>query len=379
VREPPFRFGQVVAGEYFVGRDAEIASLSVDLRTATNVVLTSPRRYGKTSLVLQVLRALEKDGSLVAYVDLLRTPSKERFASHLAASMYHGLLGRGAQALQRATEWFSQLRVRPRITLNEDGTPSFEFAGGSPSVDVDATIERLLELPQTIALERKRRVVVVFDEFQEVLDLDPALPGLMRSIFQEQGEVAHVFLGSRQRLLRRVFADRNQPLYRLARPMTLGPIDAVAFAPYIRQRFAAGRSQITHDGIETLLEITRGHPNDTQELAHFAWARAVAEGAPATPDTVRQALGEVVSAESGRFILIWDNMSPLQRRALSAVAHEGARLYASEVRQAFQLGDPSALQKALQRLNDLELIESVHRGAYSVPDLFFRAWLTQAR
>jgi len=144
VQEPPFRFGQVVSDEYFVGRDAEIASLTVDLRTATNVVLISPRRYGKTSLVLRVLRALEQEDVLVAYIDLLRTPSKERFASHLAAAIYHGLLGAGAQALQRATEWFSQLRIRPRITLNEDGTPSFEFAGGAPSVDVDATIEHLL-------------------------------------------------------------------------------------------------------------------------------------------------------------------------------------------------------------------------------------------
>jgi AAA+ ATPase superfamily predicted ATPase len=264
VQEPPFRFGQVVSDEYFVGRDAEIASLTVDLRTATNVVLISPRRYGKTSLVLRVLRQLEREGALVAYVDLLRTPSKERFASHLASAIHHGLLGPGAQALQRATEWFSQLRVRPRITLNENGTPSFEFAGGAPSIDVDATVEDLLGMPQTVARERKRRAVVVFDEFQEVLDLDPSLPGLMRSVFQEQGEVAHVFLGSRQHLLRQVFADRHQPLYRLARPMTLGLIDAAAFAPFIHERFAAGRSQITAEGIETLLAITAGHPNDTQ-------------------------------------------------------------------------------------------------------------------
>lgn len=377
MQEPPFRFGQVVAGDYFVGREAEIASLQSDLSTATNVVLISPRRFGKTSLVLHVLRDLEREGTLIAYIDLLRTPSKERFASHLAAAIHHGLLGPGAQALQRATEWFSQLRLRPRMTLSETGAPSFEFAGGAAAQDVDATIEDLLKLPQTVALERKCRVVLIFDEFQEVLDLDPALPGLMRSIFQEQGEVAHVFLGSRQHLLQRVFADRHQPLYRLARPMALGPIDASAFAPYIRGRFAAAHSQITRDGIDSLLSITGGHPNDTQELAHFAWARAVADGTPATPDTVRRALSEVVSAESGRFVVIWDNLSPLQRRTLSAVAVEGARLYAVDVRQRFQLGDPSGLQKALQRLTELELIEPVQRGSHRVPDLFLRAWLSE--
>jgi len=377
VQAPPFRFGQVVADEYFVGRDAEIAALRADLQTATNVVLISPRRFGKTSLVLHVLKQLESEDVLTAYIDLLRTPSKERFASHLASAIYAGLLGPGAQALQRATEWFSQLRVRPRITLSRDGTPAFEFTGGAPAIDLDATVEHLLGMPQTIALDRKRRVVVVFDEFQEILQLDPSLPGPMRSIFQEQTEVAHVFLGSRQHLLRDVFADRHQPLYRLARPMTLGPIDDKVFAPYIRERFAAGHSQITRAGIQALLAVTAGHPNDTQELAHFTWVAAVAAGKPATPDTVQQALREVVSAESGRFVLIWDNLSPLQRRALTAAAHDGAGLYAAEVRQRFQLGDPSGLQKALQRLIDLELLESVQRGTYRVPDLFLRAWLVQ--
>ncbi|MBV8854983.1 MAG: hypothetical protein JOY91_16345 [Sinobacteraceae bacterium] len=85
-----------------------------------------------------------------------------------------------------------------------------------------------------------------------------------------------------------------------------------------------------------------------------------------------------MSAESGRFIVIWDSLSPLQRRALSAAAYDGTHLYASEVRQRFQLGDPSGLQKALQRLIELELLESTQRGIYQVPDLFLREWLTQS-
>jgi hypothetical protein len=118
--------------------------------------------------------------------------------------------------------------------------------------------------------------------------------------------------------------------------MALGPIEDAAFAPYIREHFAAGHSQITQDGIETLLAITEGHPNDTQELAHFAWARAVAEERPATRDIVQRALADVVSAESARFIGVWDTLSPPQRRVLGAVAHDGTRLYAGEVRQRFQ-------------------------------------------
>ena len=376
--QPPFRFGQIVSPEYFVGRQSELATLMTDLRAGVNVVLIAPRRYGKSSLLTRAVEQLRQLDVLTAYVDLERTPSKERFAAHLARAVHDGLLGRTEQALQRATEWFSQLRVRPRISLTEGGKPAFEFVGSAAQVDIDATIEQLLELAETVARDRQARVVIVFDEFQEVLGLDPTLPALMRSVFQRQDHVAHVFLGSRQRLLRQVFADRRQPLYRLARPMTLGPISADEFGPFIRSRFAGSRSQISAAAVRELLDTTAGHPNDTQELAHFTWARAVAEGRPATPSTVRAALNDVLTAESARFLLIWESLTPVQRRVISAVAAASGRgVYSQDVRAQFQLGDAQVVQKALRRLVELELVDAAGRGAYHIPDIFFRAWLSR--
>jgi len=377
--EPPFRFGQIVSPEYFVGRQDELAALTTDLTAGVNVVLIAPRRSGKSSLVIRALDALRETDVMTAYIDLERTPSKERFAAHLARAIYDGLFGRGEQALQRATEFFSQLRVRPRISVTESGKPAFEFIGSAPRVDIDATVERLLELPETLTREHGRRAVIVFDEFQAVLELDPSLPGLMRSVFQRQDHVAHVFLGSRQRLLRQVFAERRQPLYRLARPMTLNPIPAPEFGAFIRARFAGAKSQINAQAVTDLLAITEGHPNDTQELAHFTWARAVAESRPATPRTVRTALNDVLTAESARFVLIWESLTSVQRRVLSAVASASGRgVYRQDVRAEFQLGDAQLVQKALRRLIELELVESTGRGAYRVPDVFLRAWLSRS-
>ena len=377
IGQTPFRFGEIVEGDYFTDRETEVRSLGDDVRHGLNVVLISPRRFGKTSLVLRVIDDLRREGVLVAYVDLLRAPSKERLAAHLAAAIYGGLESPFDRARQRAATFFQHLRIHPKPTLNPDGSFSFEFGVGMVDEDLDAdvTLEQLLAMPAATARERQRRVALVLDEFQEVVELDPHLPALMRSIFQTQGEVAHLFLGSRQHLLRRVFTDRGQPLYRLAKPMTLGPIPHDVLVPFLGERFAAGRSQITNDAARRLVSITNGHPNDTQELGHFAWALAVAEGRPATPDVVERALEAVVDVEDARFTDLWESLSAHQRLVLLAIAvDEGQGLYRDQTRRRHRLGPAARVQKAAQRLVDRELVEPVASEGYRVPDVFLRAW-----
>src|SRR5712692_8219617 len=133
-RRNPFRFGDVATGEHFTDRKAEITELVRDLRSGQSVLVISPRRYGKTSLITAVLERIRKQHILVAYVDLLRTTTKERFANQLAAALYAGLTPSVERAVHRAGELFQSLPLRPKITLNEDGTPSFGFAAARRNV-----------------------------------------------------------------------------------------------------------------------------------------------------------------------------------------------------------------------------------------------------
>src|SRR5947207_15246869 len=124
------------------------------------------------SLITAALERVRKQHMLVAYVDLLRTTTQERFANQLAASLYAGLTPALERAVHRAGELFQSLPLRPKITLNQDGTPSFEFTAAPGTIDIDETIDRLLELPQHVASRRKRQAVLVLDEFQEIVVLD---------------------------------------------------------------------------------------------------------------------------------------------------------------------------------------------------------------
>jgi len=197
----PFRYGDVATGNYFTNRVRELAEVQDDIRNGQNIVIISPRRYGKTSLMVEAITRLRREHVLVAYLDLFRAPTKDRFADLLATAIYDGLVNPVERAWQNAVDLFQKLPIQPKVTIGADGSPSFEFSAGQRSRDLDQTIEKLLALPGDIAADRQRRVALVLDEFQQVLEIDEHLPGLMRAVFQVQGDVAHVFLGSKRQIM----------------------------------------------------------------------------------------------------------------------------------------------------------------------------------
>lgn len=371
----PFHYGQVVTGAYFTNRASELAELERDVRSGQDVVVISPRRYGKTSLIFRAMEQLRQEHVLTAYVDLFRAQTKERLAGQLADAIYSGLVAPFDRVRHRLADAFQSLPLRPKLTIGQDGSPSFEFSAGASEFDVNHTIESLLEMPSRIATERKRRVLLALDEFQEVVTIDPDLPALMRSIFQFQTDVAHVYLGSRQHLMLRVFSDRNEPFYRSARPVTLRPIRSEEFAAFIRAGCAKTEQPIADEAIDRILAVTGAHPHDTQELCNFAWNIAQAERATITPALVERALARVVEAENAHYTTLWEALAPQQRLVLLALTQGGEEVYSERYRRRHGLGAASSVQRSLKRLIELDLVESTLRGTYRIPDVFLRAWL----
>ncbi len=372
----PFTFGDLALDEGFADREAELRELTADMRNGQNVLVYAPRRYGKSSLVLRAAQAVHRRKVLVGYCDLMRTPTKERFAAALAKTIYADLASPVGHALERAAALFRGLRVVPGMEVDPaDGSLRFSFGPGRRRTDIDDTIERLLELPAEIAVERKRRAVLVFDEFQEVLTLDKRFPNLMRSVFQAQPEVGHVYLGSKRHLLERIFSDRNEPFWRSAKQLEIGAIPAAKFAPFLSARFERTGRGIEPSALEELLRTTRGHPYATQELAYYLW-ELVAASEIATTERLQEAVERVLRAEHNHLAAVWDTATPPQRLLLLALAREpAASVYAGAYGDRHQLPPTATVQSALEALIARELVGRDDEGTYRLIEPFLEEWL----
>jgi len=346
------------------------------MRNGQNVLVYAPRRYGKSSLVLRAAQEAMRQKVLVGYCDLMKTPTKERFAAALAKTIYEDIAAPVDQVFERAADLFRGLQVRPAMEVDPgDGTLRFSFQAGRRKEDIDDTIERLLELLGELAAERRRRVVIIFDEFQEILALDKRFPNLMRAVFQAQPEVSHVYLGSKQHLLERIFNDRNEPFWRSAKQLEIGMIPPVEFAAFVGERFTSSGKGITDDALVRLLAATGGHPYGTQELAYFTW-ELVAPGSEASLAEVDDALTRVLRSEHNHFTQLWDDASHPQRLLMLALAAEPALgIYSAGYHSRHELPANPTLQTALAALTRKELVGRNGEDELWVIEPFLAEWL----
>ena len=365
-RVNPFRFGPLALDDAFTDREKEIASLVADARNGQDVVVFAPRRYGKSSLLWRVAQKLIRQGILVAQVDLMRTPTKDQFAAKLARTIHEDLATRLWNAKERL-KVFAGLRLKPTITVDpNDGAVSFSFDARAADEDIDATLEELLTMLGRIGADRDRRVVLVLDEFQEVVDIDPNLIKLMRSVFQEQPDVAHIYLGSKRHMMRRIFSDENEPFWRSAKQTELDVIAPKPFTEYALTRFEETGRGLDPKTCEQALALTGGHPYATQELLYFLWE----EG------DLDRALEATLRSEHSHFSLLWDNISGGQKRVLQALAQEGpGRPLSSDYQRRHSLPSTPTVQTALGALERAELVRRIGRGEYRIAEPFLPEWI----
>jgi hypothetical protein len=378
-RENPFRYGALALDEAFADREEELSELAADIRNGQDIVVYGPRRYGKSSLVWRVSRDLIAKGVLVAHVDLMTTPTKRQFAEKLARTIHEDVASRLERVRERALQAFRGLRIQPRITIDPEGTTvSFSFEAARTPADIDATLERLLELPGELGAERRRRVALVLDEFQEITEIDRRLPRLLRAVFQTQPEVAHVYLGSKRHLMRRIFSDANEPFWRSAKQIELGLIPVPRFREFVRERFASTGKRIEGAPLERLLDLTRGHPYATQELAYFVWEQLGTRKRVVGSD-VELALEHLLRSEHAHFSLVWEESSRDQRLLLLALAEGPGRPYAADVRGRHVLPAATNVQKALVALTRRELVAKQQDGTQAIIEPFLADWIARTQ
>jgi hypothetical protein len=364
----PFVYEEPVAPGSIIDREAELATLRDRLGDARNTRLEGPRRFGKTSLVRAALAAADSEGAVAVEVNFLGCVTAADVADRIERAYSARMDGR----LRR---WYDGLIRTLQPTVN--ASPGGVGVSARPRASAPGLLDRLA-LPQRILERTGRRCAIAFDEFQEVIRIDPALPGVFRSELETHGDAAgYIFSGSHPGLMRDLFADRRHAFFAQAAPLSLGPLPADALADHIAARFEEGRRD-PGAALGPLLDAAEGHPQRAMLLAHHLYER-LAPGATAGIEAWTDA-HEIARREAEAEIqVLWQGSTALERRVLKVIAHRTVPLTGHEAEARFGLAKSGSTQVAVGRLHgDGHLTaDSATRTGWRVVDPFLAAWLRE--
>ena len=371
--ENPFNYLQFATGDQFYDR-REIRKdlLSRFLSGQSNVVLYGPRRYGKSSLVGELVGDLEKAGVPCVTLDVVKVPSIDMFVSIYATKVYRRLAPVKFEFKKLGTFLKS---LRPKMTLDQTGAAGLSFDLSDAPVGPEALTE-VLDLPQKL-LAGKDRAVVVFDEFQEVKDLLPndGFERVMRSAIQSHRNVSYIFLGSRYHILRRMFTDHNRPFYKSAVTILLDKPPVEESVRFVMDRFASAGKSIAREAAEHLVAKIENIPYYIQQLG-FETFRLVddAHRKSVSSADVDAAHANLSGFNRDQYEQLMLTLSASQKKLLIALARERTNEFGDAYRRRYALGVSSTVNSAKSKLMEDGHIE-ISDDQYVVADPFFAQFL----
>jgi hypothetical protein len=284
---PFYHRGAIRQAEYFCGREAEISQILGLLRNGQSVSLIGPRRIGKSSLLLHLMRPevrtavqLHPPHALFVHLDC------QEFGESSADELYEALLDGLAEAAKEA------------------GLPA---QSADTSGSYRATDRLLHQISGTGAT-----VVVLLDEF-ELLAANPQLtPYFFARLRGLTTKYGLAYLTASQRPLFNITAEEeilSSPFFNIFVTLPLGLFPEAEARDMLAQRLAGSVYQFSPELANYLLFLVGPHPFFLHVAGYHAY-QALAQGKSISETADITTLDEPIEIEAASHLsYLWQNLS----------------------------------------------------------------------
>ena len=349
--ENPFKFGTIVEDNYFTDRVKEVAYIGQFIQSANHLVIISPRRFGKSSVVTKAVR---QSGRKHITLNLQKVTSVSDLSAKLLREFFK------IHPLERVRHLITHFRIIPTISTNPlTGMMDVSF---QPGADGTVLIEDVLTLIEN-AHSESDRLIVVLDEFQEIRDIAPKLDKQLRSIMQEQKHINYILLGSQESMMTDIFENKKSPFYHFGELMRLGKLPREDFHRYLSERLAYCYPDNCESLSDKILDYTDCHPYYSQQLASSVWQIGVLQ--PDIDDPITEAIANIVRTHSLDYERLWMNFNRTNKWIMQRLASDQPLLSGYH--------PTSTVYSALKRLQKDGYV--IYSDRYELEDPFYKQWI----
>ena len=367
-----FVYGISVTGNNFTDRIKETQRLKMNFENGQNVILISPRRMGKTSLVRRVQEMVDTSIVQTVYIDIYDCRSEYDFYNKLAIA----LMKQTANKMELVLENIKQFLVRltPKISFQPD--PTLEYSISLGITPKDYSPEEILELPELIAQRLGKHIVVCIDEFQQIGEWSDSLQiqKRMRGVWQHQQNVSYCLFGSKKHMMMNIFQNKRMPFYQFGEPNYLQPIPTEDWIPFIQNKFREKELDIDELHIRQICDIVQNQSSYVQQLA---WNVMLNTQDRVTDQEIKLGVNDLLAQCTPLFLEQISSLSTYQLNFLRAIIENANYQWTSqEILTKYNLGSKSNVQKMQKILIEKDFIEKHEDGLY-ISDPILQLWLQQ--
>lgn len=394
--ENPFEFGRELDFEELVNRTEELDSIRQTIETGGKLFVIGPRRFGKTSLLKSSAEQAIKENHIILRYNAESFAELDGLVRKIVEDSANVLQGKVEKIGEQVKRYFKSLRPEISFSVTQsEWKTSLGVAASNPQDHIKLLVDALDGLEQLASEQPSdKRVALIIDEFQEILSqAGITAEKQIRSAIQTHRRVAYIFAGSKTRMLTKMTTDPSRPFYRLGTLLFVGKLPRTEFSRFLIDKFTRGdffspktdeekrRNLALH-----ILDLAEDVPYNVQMLAHTLWNRLsqIKIGSPETAflteDLIDETLDKVVSRNDPFYTQVWNELTAIQKKTLSAVIREnGTGLQSIKATKAAKVS-ASSMRRALESLASQDILRQEEtKGSiqFKFEDPFFATWIRQ--
>ncbi len=361
--------GKPVTSKNFIGREKELALIMEYLKLGQSIVLVAPRRFGKTSLVLEVLQRIQKQGLYTAFVDIFTNPGMDMLSANITGEVLknHKLNLQFHKAKTSALELIKNVKLK--AVLND-----FEFIAGFADKDRNdwELIAESIDFVDAFSKRHNRKMVCAYDEFGDItkFDKNDELVKLFRSKIQQHKNSTYIFSGSYESVMQAMFVTRVSPFYRMARIVHLSYLEKDALVRHLQHRFREEGINCGKDFPRQIAAITHCHPYYAQlAFQQTILYKALYKKIPSSNELLQQ----IIAVEKDYLEKVWEDVYTRRDHVLTlkALAHGSENIYGRLKTTKINVA------RALKNLEGMGLVFRKENGQPFISDPIFNQWIIQ--
>lgn len=367
----PFKYSHTVKGQAFCNRIDEQRNLLQFIQNSQNALIYSHRRTGKSSLIKKVFQNIKDQGLDIGmvYVDLYGTTSESDFVARTLKEM--GSLKSNIEKLIKfLKENFTQIPFKLGVDpLNFTPTLVFDQRNG----DNEFLLNNLMELLGRFS--KDKRLVVVFDEFQEITNYvnHEVFEKRLRSFIQTHKNISYIFSGSQTHLLISMFQSNGRAFYQQAASLPLKRISTDDYLLWLTKIFSKSKNPISPEKLRNIIQKFDNHPMFIQFFCFNLWEELQRQ--PWNDSLVAEIESLMINNKKAEYQILWDNLTNNQKKVLKLIQLNGGQnLYTVTAMSSVEIKTPSVVTQCLKVLKDKEIIVKDDKK-YIIQDLLLRKWI----